>query len=212
MPFHRGACPFSLSSTTTSCPIFLRRELQMDVLLSVVVGELTARSINYLINRRPKPQALDVADHLRRVVLRSSSGRHITNQAIMLEALRNAMCRSYYLLDVFRCQRPRDKEYTKKDQVVSHSLSLSKLSSPKSVCSSSSSRSTQILEQLQKSLDDLSSMTLDVKELVMSLTGYPRLIRQPYSTHLLLDSCMFGRHMEAEHAIKTSCCTHNLRN
>jgi hypothetical protein len=74
MPFHRGACPFSLSSTTTtttSCPIFLRRELQMDVLLSVVVGELTARSINYFINRRPKPQALDVADHLRRVVLRS---------------------------------------------------------------------------------------------------------------------------------------------
>ncbi|CAL5077353.1 unnamed protein product [Urochloa decumbens] len=59
-------------------------------------------------------------------------------------------------------------------------------------------RNTQILEQLQDALDNLSSMILDVKELVVFLTSYPRLYRQPYSMHLLLSNCMFGRQMEAE--------------
>jgi len=41
-------------------------------------------------------------------------------------------------------------------------------------------------------------MILDMKELVVFMTSYPRLYRQPYSMHLLLSNCMFGRQMEAE--------------
>ncbi|GJN24332.1 hypothetical protein PR202_gb12069 [Eleusine coracana subsp. coracana] len=41
----------------------------------------------------------------------------------------------------------------------------------------------------------------DTKKLVMFLTCYPRLYQQPYSMHLLLDNCMFGRQMEAETVI-----------
>ncbi|KAK3124293.1 hypothetical protein QOZ80_7BG0584570 [Eleusine coracana subsp. coracana] len=44
-------------------------------------------------------------------------------------------------------------------------------------------------------------MILDMQELVMFLTCYPRLYQQPYSMHLLLDNCMFGRQMEAETVI-----------
>ncbi|GJN10503.1 hypothetical protein PR202_ga28601 [Eleusine coracana subsp. coracana] len=41
-------------------------------------------------------------------------------------------------------------------------------------------------------------MIVDVDELCMFLTSYPRLYRQPYSMHILLSNCMFGRQMEAE--------------
>jgi hypothetical protein len=41
----------------------------------------------------------------------------------------------------------------------------------------SSSTNTQILQQLQKSFDDLSSMIIDVEELVVFLASYPRVYR-----------------------------------
>ncbi|OEL13377.1 hypothetical protein BAE44_0025604, partial [Dichanthelium oligosanthes] len=64
------------------------------------------------------------------------------------------------------------------------------------------SRNTEILEQMQKVLDNLSSMILDVEEMVIFLNSYRRLYRQPYSMHILLNNCMFGRQMEAEFIIK----------
>ncbi|XP_062186559.1 uncharacterized protein LOC133890129 isoform X2 [Phragmites australis] len=179
----------------------------MEMFLSAVLGELTTRSINFFINKSSKPSALDVEDRLRRVLLRAqvivdeAMGRHITNQAMLqqLDMLRDAMHRGYYMLDTFRYQS-HDKEDAK-DQVVSHSLSLSKLSSLKGFCFSTGT-STRILEQLQKALDNLSSMILDVDELVVFLTSYPRMYHQPYNMHLLLGNCMFGRQMEAELIIK----------
>ncbi|KAK3124263.1 hypothetical protein QOZ80_7BG0584100 [Eleusine coracana subsp. coracana] len=178
----------------------------MEVLVSAVLGELTARSIDYFISRISKLQVLDVEDQLHRVMLRAeviiekAMGRYITNQAMLeqLEGLKDAMYRSYYMLDTFRYQH--HEKTHEKDQVVRHSLSLSKINSLKGLCSSS--RNTKILEQLQKALDDLSSMILDVKERVTFLMCYPRLICQPYSMHILLDNSMFGCHMEAEFAIK----------
>jgi GTPase SAR1 family protein len=79
---------------------------------------------------------------------------------------------------------------------MSNSLSLSKVNSIKGICSSD--RKTPILEQLQVALDNLSSMVFDVKELVVFLASYPRLYRQPYSMHLQVSNCMFGRQMESE--------------
>ncbi|XP_062187561.1 uncharacterized protein LOC133890934 isoform X2 [Phragmites australis] len=170
-----------------------------------ILGELTTRSINFFISRSSKPTALDLEDRLCRVLLRAqvivdeAMGRHITNQAMLqqLDMLSDAMHRGYYMLDTFRYQH-HDKEEVK-DQVVSHSLSLSKVISLKGFCCSS--RNAQILEQLQKALHSLSSMILDSNELVMFLTSYLRLYRQPYNMHLLLSNCMFGRQMEAELAI-----------
>ncbi|RLM92937.1 uncharacterized protein C2845_PM08G01350 [Panicum miliaceum] len=100
-----------------------------------------------------------------------------------------------YILDTLRYQS-HDEELDAKDQVVSHSFSLSKVNYLKGI--GSSNRMTRILEQLQDALDNLRSMIVDVKELVVFLTSYPRLYRQPYSMHLLLGNCMFGRQMEAE--------------
>ncbi|OEL14386.1 hypothetical protein BAE44_0024595 [Dichanthelium oligosanthes] len=104
------------------------------------------------------------------------------------------MYQGYYILDTFRYQSHDEEDA--KDQVVSHSFSLSKVNSLKGICSSK--RKTHILEQLQEAYDSLSTMVLDVEGLVVFLTSYPRLYRQPYSMHIHLGNCMFGRQMEAE--------------
>jgi hypothetical protein len=43
----------------------------MEILLSAVLGELTARSINFFISKIFKPTPLDVEDRLRRVLIRA---------------------------------------------------------------------------------------------------------------------------------------------
>ncbi|RCV09187.1 hypothetical protein SETIT_2G007200v2 [Setaria italica] len=177
----------------------------MDILLSAVLGELTTRSIDFFIKKSFKPKALDVEDRLHMILLRAqvivdeAMGHQITNQSVLqqLDMLRDAMYRGCYTLDTFRYQVHSEEEA--KGQVVSHSLSLSKVNSLQGLCSSS--RNPQISKQLNKSLDDLSSMILGVEELVVFLASYPRLYRQPYSMHLVLGNCMFGRQMETQFVI-----------
>ena len=50
-------------------------------------------------------------------------------------------------------------------------------------------------------LDSVLSVVADMHEFVASLKGYPRMCRQPYSMHLLLEKCMFGRHAEMERTV-----------
>ncbi|GJN10469.1 hypothetical protein PR202_ga28564 [Eleusine coracana subsp. coracana] len=176
----------------------------MEIVLSAVLAELTTRSINFFINKFSKPTIRDVEDRLFRILHRAevivdeATGRRITDQAMLqqLDMIRDAMHRGYHILDVFMCQSLDKGDI--KDQVMSHSLS--KLNSLKEFWSSS--RNTQISEQLEKAHDDLSSMIIDMKESLMFLTSYPLLYRQPYSMHILLENCMFGRQNEAELVIK----------
>ncbi|KAK3124288.1 hypothetical protein QOZ80_7BG0584510 [Eleusine coracana subsp. coracana] len=172
----------------------------MEIVLSTVLAELTTRSINFFINKISKPTMVDVEDRLCRilhraqVIINEAMGRRITNHAMLqqLDMIRDAMHRGHYLMDMFRYQSL-DKG-DPEDQIMSHSLS--KLNSLKGFCSSS--RNAQISEQLEKALGDLSSMVIDMNEALMFLTSYPLLYRQPYSMHLLLENCMFGRQREAE--------------
>ncbi|KAJ1287443.1 hypothetical protein BS78_02G010100 [Paspalum vaginatum] len=180
----------------------------MDMMLSAVLGEAITRSINFFIGKCSKPQAQDVEDGLRRVLLRAqviideAMGRQITNQAMLLQldVLRGAMHRGYYMLDSFRCQYSHDKEDAE-DQVSSKSFSLPKVNSLKDLWWSSNTNMC-ILGQLVKARDNLSSLIIDVEEVVVFLASYRRMHRQPYSMHLLLGNCMFGRQVETEFAIK----------
>ncbi|WVZ61608.1 hypothetical protein U9M48_011459 [Paspalum notatum var. saurae] len=173
----------------------------MDILLSAVLGELTTRSINFFINKISKPTPLDVEDRLRRILLRAqviideATGRHIRNQYMLLQLgmLRDTMYRGYYTLDTLRYQSHNND---RKDKFDIHYRCSSSLSKVNSLCLSS--KDTEALRQLQEALDDLSSMILDAEELVLLLVTYPRLYQQPYSMHLQLGNCMFGRQMEAE--------------
>jgi len=175
----------------------------MSILLAAVLGDLTTRSINFLIKSSFQATTPDVEDRLRRILFRAqvivdeAMGRQITNRGVLqqLDMLRDAMHHSYYILDTFRYQSHSEEEA--KGQVLSKSLSLLKaVNSLQGLYSSS--RNTLILEQLRKSLDDLSSMIIDMEEIIVFLMSYPRLYRQPYSMHLLVGNCMFGRQMETE--------------
>jgi hypothetical protein len=55
--------------------------------------------------------------------------------------------------------------------------------------------------EVEKALDKLRTMILDVSETAMFLTAYPHLHRQPYCMHLLMENCMFGRQMEMEQVL-----------
>jgi hypothetical protein len=175
----------------------------MEMILSALLGEGITRSLNFFISKSSKLQPQDLEDRLRRVLLRAQviidegMGRHITNHPMLqqLDMLRDAMHQGHYTLDTFRYQS--HKEEDTKDQVVSHCLSLSTLNFLKGFYSSSN-RNSQILEELQVAFHRLSFMILDAEKLAVFLTSYPRMYRQPYSMHLLLGSCMFGRQMEAE--------------
>jgi hypothetical protein len=114
----------------------------MEMLLSVVLGEVINRSINLFISKCSKPQAQDVEGRLRSALLRAqviideAMGRPITNQAILLQLdmLRGAMHQGHYMLDTFRYQYHNDE--SDKDKVASQSLSLCKVDSLKYFCSS----------------------------------------------------------------------------
>jgi SepF-like predicted cell division protein (DUF552 family) len=155
----------------------------MDMIISAVLGEAISRSISFVISRSSKQKVPhDVQDSLQRVLLWAqimideATGRHITNQGMLqqLGMMRDAMYKGNYILDTSIYQS-HDVEDCK-DSVVSQSLSLCKVNSLRGI--SSSSRKTEILEQLQHAVNNLSSMIIDVKELVVFLTSYPRLYHQ----------------------------------
>ncbi|KAF8644707.1 hypothetical protein HU200_066373 [Digitaria exilis] len=175
----------------------------MDMLLSAVLGEAITRSINFFISKSSKQQAKDVEGRLMRVLLRAqvivdeAMRWDITNQAMhkQLEMLRDSMFRGYYMLDSFRCQY-KDKEEPK-DQILSQYSLFSKPTSAEHFCFPSGT-STDISKELQEVLDSLSSMIIDANELVIFFKSYPRLYHQPYSLHILLSNCLFGRQLEAQ--------------
>ncbi|CAL5077348.1 unnamed protein product [Urochloa decumbens] len=189
--------------SSTSWAIFLRREFLMEIFVSAILGELASRSINFFISKSSKPKVLDMDQGLQRALLRAqliineATGRHITNPAMLqqVDMLRDAMHHGCYVLDTFRYQS--HSEENGKDQAVSHSLSLSsKVIFLKGIYSSN--RNTLLLQQLEDALDNLSSMILDMKELVVFLMSYPHMYQQPYNMHLLLGNCMFSRQIETE--------------
>uniref|UniRef100_A0A0A9AS26 NB-ARC domain-containing protein n=1 Tax=Arundo donax TaxID=35708 RepID=A0A0A9AS26_ARUDO len=56
--------------------------------------------------------------------------------------------------------------------------------------------------ELQEMVGYMESIVADMKEFVVFLGSYPRLLRrQPRCSYLLLDNCMFGRQMERERVL-----------
>jgi hypothetical protein len=50
-------------------------------------------------------------------------------------------------------------------------------------------------------VDTLEAALSDMREFVVLLDGCPRVGRQPYSTYLFMETCMFGRQMEKEQIV-----------
>uniref|UniRef100_A0A0E0LGE7 NB-ARC domain-containing protein n=1 Tax=Oryza punctata TaxID=4537 RepID=A0A0E0LGE7_ORYPU len=159
------------------------------------------RSISFLIKNFSKSTASNMEERLQRLLLRFSiiveeaDDRLITNQAMLqqLNILRKDMYRGYYTLDSFRCHGR--QEDNPKDHEVSHTFEFNPAKRIRFFMVSSQS----LQEQLYQVLGSLQVTLEDNSDFVMFLNSCPRLCRQPYSTHLLLDKCLFNRQMEMEH-------------
>ncbi|RCV16808.1 hypothetical protein SETIT_3G167600v2 [Setaria italica] len=197
----------------------------MEMLSSAVVGELVNRSISFLVSRFEKETPTATAEDMQRLrhqllrsgaIVRDAEQRHVPSKAMLLQlkALRDETFRGYYILDVACCRnalRGGDRrrrngndeaEDDGGDEVGRRAFSLSRFNPAKRVRFRSGAPETEPvpvdLQQVARSLEVIIS---DMKEFVMFLGSYPPLYRQPYSAHMFLEKCMFGRHMEKERVI-----------
>ncbi|EEE64476.1 hypothetical protein OsJ_19326 [Oryza sativa Japonica Group] len=139
-------------------------------------------------------------------IVEEAEGRHVRNQGMLqqLKILRDEMLKGCYILDNFRYRAIQDKA---KDDEVSHSFALSRFNPAKRLRFPTSKPQQTVfsggeVEDLQKMVHRLEILIADMKEFIEFLVQYRPMYRQPYSTHLFLDKCMFNRHMELEHAIE----------
>ncbi|KAG8077760.1 hypothetical protein GUJ93_ZPchr0007g4419 [Zizania palustris] len=179
----------------------------MEVLVTAVVGDLVSRSVSFFVDKlyRHKVSRGEDLQCLQRLLQRietvvlEAEGRHITNQAMLrqLQMLREGMYRGYYLVDAIK--------HRINDEVGDHSFSFPKQRQTKRLCFSTRTFTMAFQgedkEEVGKMLGSLQSIIDDMKEFVVFLKGYPHIYRQPYSQHLVLDKCIFGRQAEIERII-----------
>ncbi|KAL6647198.1 hypothetical protein ACP70R_014635 [Stipagrostis hirtigluma subsp. patula] len=178
----------------------------MEAIISGIMGELAVRSLFFLIDRYLKPATSkeEIIQRLQWMLLRvrltveEAEGRCITNQAMLqqLNMLRQVMHRGYYMLDTFLQLAP--EEVTDNDDGTGHSLSLAKFN-PKRVCYFAGSKHGR--KKIEEMLESVEMAITGMSEFVILLRNYPRMFRQPYSTYLFIEKCMFGRQMEMERVI-----------
>ncbi|TVU40674.1 hypothetical protein EJB05_14143, partial [Eragrostis curvula] len=127
------------------------------------------------------------------IIIEEAEGRHITNKAIIhqLNLLRKEMYSGFFIMDSLRRQKTDVEGHD-----VSHSFALSKFNPAKRIFFTSID--TYGDEDLQQVLDNLNNIIEDTYGLVMFLKNHPPLYRQPYSMHLYISRCMFGRQVEME--------------
>ncbi|TVU40672.1 hypothetical protein EJB05_14141, partial [Eragrostis curvula] len=141
--------------------------------------------------------------NLKRLLLRASiiieeaEGRLITNKGMVhqLNLLRKEMYRGYFIMDYLRSQ-----EIEVKGHDVSSSFVISKFNYAKRIFYTTTD--TDKKKDLEHTLNNLNTLIEDVKGLLVYLKNYPPLYRQPYSMHLFIGKCMFGRQMEMERVME----------
>ncbi|KAL6643939.1 hypothetical protein ACP70R_018705 [Stipagrostis hirtigluma subsp. patula] len=185
----------------------------MEIILPAFLGEITQRSVSFFIDKLCKEtsSASQPSDdeHLRSKLLRvhvivdEAEGRQIRNHAMLeqLKTLQVSMYRGYYVLDTFRYRSYLQEDSSENGHIqVSHSFALSKFNPAKRIqlCGGSIHGGEKELQQVIGSLE---MIITDANEFVMFLKGCPPLYRRIYSTYLVMEKCMFGRHVEMEHII-----------
>ncbi|CAO2193198.1 unnamed protein product [Urochloa humidicola] len=168
----------------------------MEALLSTVASDLVGRLVSFLISKFQEPDsAADVIVRLQRTLLRArvvveeAEARQVANPAMLLQLnqLRREMCRGAYMLDTFRRRAVEPTRRRSHATAASRSLGLRR-----------GSDATGELSVLVLSMEAALS---DMEEFVVLLGACPRLSRQPYSTYLYMERCMFGRQMEKEQIV-----------
>jgi hypothetical protein len=166
----------------------------MEALLSAVASDLVGRLISFLISKLQEPcSTSDDVGRLQRALLRArivveeAEARQVTNRAMLLQLnqLRGEMCRGAYVLDA-STRRAVESSRRKPHATASRSLVL-----PPGLGSDATGGLPVVVVSLEAALSDM-------REFVVLLGACPRLNRQPYSTYLFAERCMFGRQIEKE--------------
>ncbi|KAL6647739.1 hypothetical protein ACP70R_015176 [Stipagrostis hirtigluma subsp. patula] len=178
----------------------------MEIFSNAIMAEIANRLVSFLVDKYWKMAKPTLEDKrlqdLQRLLLRvhviveEAEGRHITNQAMVrqLNMLRKEMYRGYFTLDSLRSQGNEEEKVKHND--VNRCFSLSNFNPAKRLVFSTSD--IHRVDDLQQVLDNLNHMIVDVSEFVTFLNNYHPLYRQPYSMHLFVGKCMFGRQMEMD--------------
>ncbi|PVH63000.1 hypothetical protein PAHAL_3G450200 [Panicum hallii] len=183
---------------------------QLEIALSAFLGEIAQRSVSFFIRKLSKEAtSLPSDETLHRKLLRiciiveEAEGRQIRNQAMLeqLKVLRAGMYRGYYALDTFKYQPYKEDEG--EDDEVSHyySFAISKFNPAKRIQLRGRSNQQGGERELHQVLGSLDVTITDAREFLMFLKGCPPLYHRLYSTYMVLEKCMFGRHVEMEHII-----------
>ncbi|TVU40686.1 hypothetical protein EJB05_14156, partial [Eragrostis curvula] len=195
---HSDACCYNDNPDGLGLLLMLIFYFAMEVFFKAIMGEIVSLVDKY--SEMTTPTMKDKKLHnLERLLLRVSiiideaEGRTITNQAIVhqLNLLRKEMYHGYFIMDSMR-----SNGIDVKGPDVSRSFALSKLHPSKRIFFTSADTHTD--EHLQQVVDNLNNIIEDTNGLVMFLKNYPTIYKQPYSMHLFIGKCMFGRQMEME--------------
>ncbi|PVH62087.1 hypothetical protein PAHAL_3G202000 [Panicum hallii] len=194
-----------------------------EIFSSVVVAELVNRCMSFLFAKCENKQATATVQEdlqlLRRLLMRGDTiveeaeRRHVANRDMLrqLSALRDAAYRGYYVLDTVRCRAlPRGgggggSHSNEEEEEVNRrrAFALSRFNPAKRVCypSGEADDATSSVE-LRKMVCSLEAMIDGMDGFVVLLMSCPPLYREPYSAHLFMDRCMFGRNMERERIVE----------
>ncbi|KAL6870734.1 hypothetical protein ACP4OV_014582 [Aristida adscensionis] len=203
----------------------------MEVLISAVAGDLTSRFISFIVDNYCN-HARNEDDHrrLERVLLRmhtvveEAERRCVTNQGMLLQLkmLIEGMYVGYYMLDRLKFQLVEEDrvegEVSHQDQ--SFSMSTFVTAHKRFRFAFPATKKTPLAfgawsaAKLKDVLQSLEAKIPDMREFFMLLGSCPRLSRQPYSTYLFMEKCMFGRQIEKEQVINFLLCsdTHDCSN
>ncbi|CAL4995345.1 unnamed protein product [Urochloa decumbens] len=203
----------------------------MEALISAVAGDLVSRFISFIAhNFCSHTQDEDDYRRLEHVLLRvhtiveEAEGRHITNQGMLLQLkmLIKDMYVGHYMLDRLKIQSIEEDKVEGEASLQNQSFAMSTLSAAKRLrFAYSITKNTPVASgtrrnaaKLQGILESLETKIQDMREFVILLVSCPRLPRQPYSTYLFMERCMFGRYTEKEQVISFLVCngTHDYPN
>ncbi|KAL6640840.1 hypothetical protein ACP70R_021963 [Stipagrostis hirtigluma subsp. patula] len=195
----------------------------MEFLISAVAGDLVSRFISYVVqNLGNHTWNEDDQRRLERVLLRMRTiveeavGRCITNQGMILQLkmLVKDMYAGYYMLDRLKFESVEEDRVEGEVSHPNRSLGMYTSIAAKRLRFASATTNNTPVEfgtkratKLKDILESLETKIQDMREFVMLLGSCPRLSRQPYSTYLFMDKCMFGRHAEKEQVINFLLCS-----
>ncbi|XP_066374653.1 uncharacterized protein [Miscanthus floridulus] len=204
----------------------------MEALRNALLSELASRAVSFLVSTcgsrlMPVPATVRKREEerlmhrLRLLLLRSATiveeaeGRRVTNRGVLrqLRVLSDTMVRGHYVLDTARYGAGGgDRRHEDGSEEVVSAFAPSRFTPAKRASCESSSETTATAGparrrdtslQLQRMVRSLEAIIADAKELVVLPAACPPVsFRQPYSVHLFLDKCMFGRHAERDQVLE----------